>query len=427
MQEMIRADWCQDACPKLATFNKVYTLRGGRGLVQNIVLIGTDEDIELCAAQEAKFFADAGMMLSDVVCRDKTDRTSPQVYLLNNDKDLERNIGSLYFFKECDAKDKNEFDITGISKNDRFDFSEFINTLDFKELTQDMLYDFGIAAALEASIKETSLEQTVNNVLMAHYEEFDDNVCRIEVDFAWLNKGSIKNEPTITESIVSEPEKMEPEIIKEDTKHIIMSDTKINEPTINSEQHKVQAESEKKAETQQHKNETEKAVEEQNQNPVPAPVSKKQDSDFIVKTTLSADEDKKNRELLEVIRKQYKDTIDFIEKTCNSQWSIIKNRMQDELSSNQFKVQWCPAYLEISSDNSTELYRRLYELDIATKEFHKSVVHQVIHMGCAFCAHEWNEDVTFLSPGPHFIECPECYMERGFEKQEPKTISSGEE
>ena len=71
----------------------------------------------------------------------------------------------------------------------------------------------------------------------------------------------------------------------------------------------------------------------------------------------------------------------------------------------------------MSNDVTTDIYAALYELDEKTKEFHEGLIHQSITLGCPLCGKDWEEDITFLKKGIHYVECPNCYCERGFEKK----------
>ncbi len=149
--------------------------------------------------------------------------------------------------------------------------------------------------------------------------------------------------------------------------------------------------------------------------PKPTVIEKKK-QEYIVKEELTPEEEAANEKLLSDIRQLYEATIRFAEETCNSRYRIMINKMQDSVKTNIFKTQFCPMYLETSDDTSTELYKRLYDLDRATAAFQKNVVHQIYKIGCYQCNHNWIEDITFLEKKPHIIRCPECGAEYPFEK-----------
>ena len=148
--------------------------------------------------------------------------------------------------------------------------------------------------------------------------------------------------------------------------------------------------------------------------PTPVPVKKIQ---IQSKEILSEETKIENKALLQNIRSQYEDTLQFIKDLHNPQFTIFINLFSEALEHNVYTKQLCPTYLDISTDVSTELYARLYELDKVTIEFNKKLVHQTIHLGCPFCATEWDEDVTFLENGLHYTRCPKCDNERPFMKE----------
>jgi signal recognition particle GTPase len=149
--------------------------------------------------------------------------------------------------------------------------------------------------------------------------------------------------------------------------------------------------------------------------PKPKEVKKKKSS-FVVKEEVSSEEEKKNNELLQELRILYKSTIQYMTEMCNSQYRIIINKMQEAVDTNVFKQQFTKMYLDLSDDTSSELYKKLYEVDINTQKFHKEIVHQIKHLGCFNCGTEWDEDITFLEKGPHMVRCPKCYNSYPFEK-----------
>ena len=151
---------------------------------------------------------------------------------------------------------------------------------------------------------------------------------------------------------------------------------------------------------------------------VPAPVkSAAKKITFQSKEELTDEDKALNKELLHNIRAQYEETLQFIRDGHSPQFTIFINMIEEVLDTNVYTKQWCPLYLEISDDLSSELYARLYALDKATAEFNKKLIHQVYPIGCPFCANNWEEDITFVSPGLHFVRCPKCGNERGYEKK----------
>ena len=127
---------------------------------------------------------------------------------------------------------------------------------------------------------------------------------------------------------------------------------------------------------------------------VPAPVKVKKIS-FQSKEVLTEEDKKQNAELLHKIRSKYEQALQFVTDLHSPQFTLFINLFREALDNNKYTKQWCPMYLEISDDLTTELYAKLYELDQITAEFNKKLIHQVLHIGCPFCVTEWNEDITF--------------------------------
>ena len=135
---------------------------------------------------------------------------------------------------------------------------------------------------------------------------------------------------------------------------------------------------------------------------------------------LSLEEDNKNYELLQRIKERYNEVYDFIYETRNPTWKSIMYKIRESIDKNKFTEQYCPMYLALSDDISTELYAKLYELDQETMQFQKNIVHMIENLGCVNCNEQWDEDVTFLPAGAHYITCPNCNAKRGYEKPEIK-------
>ena len=122
--------------------------------------------------------------------------------------------------------------------------------------------------------------------------------------------------------------------------------------------------------------------------------------------------------MLHKIRSKYEQALQFVTDLHSPQFTLFINLFREALDNNKYTKQWCPMYLEISDDLTTELYAKLYELDQITAEFNKKLIHQVLHIGCPFCVTEWNEDITFVDKGLHYTRCPNCNSERPFMKED---------
>lgn len=151
----------------------------------------------------------------------------------------------------------------------------------------------------------------------------------------------------------------------------------------------------------------------------PEPEVKRTENNMVVKNTITAEENARNIAMLKDIENQYMDARNLIDQMSDSRYRILGNKLADTMKDKTYgKTQWARQYLDVSDDVATELYAKLYNLDRQTKKFCKEVVHQVEHMGCPMCGKEWDEDVTFLRPGIHYILCPNCNSERPYEKRD---------
>lgn len=150
--------------------------------------------------------------------------------------------------------------------------------------------------------------------------------------------------------------------------------------------------------------------------PTPAPEPTIEEEEEVNTEPLTEDEEANNRVLLEKVRKAYKDCLAAIDESCNTLFVPIKNRIQESLNTNEYACELCYAYLEVTNDVSSYVYKKLYEADSIVDEFNNKVHRQYIRMGCPGCNNMWNEDITFLEKGLHEIHCPKCNMARLIDK-----------
>ena len=102
------------------------------------------------------------------------------------------------------------------------------------------------------------------------------------------------------------------------------------------------------------------------------------DYEFL-KEVLTEEDKKQHAELLHKIRSKYEQALQFVTDLHSPQFTLFINLFREALDNNKYTKQWCPMYLEISDDLTTELYAKLYELDQITAEFNKKLIHQVLH------------------------------------------------
>lgn len=146
--------------------------------------------------------------------------------------------------------------------------------------------------------------------------------------------------------------------------------------------------------------------------PVPTKKNNVLDS---AKDSLSEEENERNWALLNQLIDKHNQCIKIIDDSYNTGFYPIKSTLQECVNKKVFNRQYCRIYMDISNDYTTELYNNLYELDQMVQDFHKSVVRKKLHLGCPNCGSEWDEDLTFLTPGIHEVSCPKCDMSRRIE------------
>ena len=62
--------WCKEFCPEMATYNKVYKIKRGKGLLNHIKLVGDKKQVKYCEKKEREYFAQTnvgaeGMSITD--------------------------------------------------------------------------------------------------------------------------------------------------------------------------------------------------------------------------------------------------------------------------------------------------------------------------------------------------------------------------
>lgn len=421
MELTINPEWCKDFCPELAVYNKVFVKRSGKGLFSNITFIGPDECVASVIEKEKDFFNENNICV--VITDNKTAMSEAEGTVV-----IHRHGCAHTRVNAFDVSSYKEFIVDDLFK--RFD-------LDFSHIDKDKLFK-------KYKLKDLDQDELVNNVLLNHYTHFDDDILR-EADFEWI-KVHTKNSPSVDdfEDVVNSEQAKDAVVAaeaeeskkatatKESAEDMAVKDpeeesTVVKESEENiavKEPEKNSAAAEKPADentitTEPEKDSTAVTEPDEDENAVPkptVPIAKKNDG-YKIKDSLTEEEAARNAELLSGLVVEYKNTIDYITELKNARWNIMLNKMKDCVKNSTFNQQWCVLYLNMSDDTANELYSRLYELDEKTKKFHKEIVHQVEHLHCPICEKDSEEDITFLSKGLHFIECPHCYAKRPIEKK----------
>ena len=450
MKETMEWSWCKEFCPEMATYNKVYKIKKGKGLLNHIKLVGDKKQVKYCEKKEREYFAqiDAGI---DVI------------FVSGNEYNGPKNV---FDVSECRVPNKYGKVIkeTGLNYNED-NLDEIIGNKDLSGFSN---------------------EEIVNNILLAHYDKSDDEVL-YPADFSWApDRTDTDNEPVSealkekdvsdiqdelqlqeTQEEIQEPEqepanepeksselKKEPQVEQTDERekkndghreYIRPEDSRLEgsasknlgKPSYLNHGHEQKPERkgmfskiQKKQETETVKLKEQKSESREDDSKInyaeeekkpPVPEVKRTENDMIVKETITAEENARNIAMLKDIESQYMDARNLIDQMSDSRYRILGNKLADTMKDKTYgKTQWARQYLDVSDNVATELYAKLYNLDRQTKKFCKEVVHQVEHMGCPMCGKEWDEDVTFLRPGIHYILCPNCNAERPYEKETPK-------
>lgn len=435
--------WCKEFCPEMATYNKVYKIKRGKGLLNHIKLVGDKKQVKYCEKKEREYFA-------------QTNVGAEVIFVNGNEYNGPKNV---FDVSECRVPNKYGKVIkeTGLSYNED-NLDEIIGNKDLSGFSN---------------------EEIVNNILLAHYDKTDDEVL-YPADFSWApdktdaddksatevleeeNTSDAQNEPQLQEKqeLANEFEetselKKEPQVEqmnnkdgeKDDNEHkeyVLPENSRLEGATSKSlgkpsslthnsekrpERKRMFSKTQKQQDAEAVRTEDEKSENKEDNKVVyaeeekrpPEPEVKRTENDMVVKNTITAEENARNIAMLKDIENQYMDARNLIDQMSDSRYRILGNKLADTMKDKTYgKTQWARQYLDVSDDVATELYAKLYNLDKQTKKFCKEVVHQVEHMGCPMCGKEWDEDVTFLRPGIHYILCPNCNAERPYEKETPK-------
>lgn len=415
--------------PKLDLINKMAYLRNGNVPISVVVLKGHKKNVEFVANKERGIL---GNYFS----------------ILKKGNNIKENVIN---FVPCDIESS---DISWLTKTHEiidvdsvsvFDWELFFKKLGLESISHNNFND--CTSEVEETLAE--IEDTiVTTVLYDHYEKYDHNIATDEdiqkIRFMMGLESSVtienvnvdsentvieNNSKTIIEETVPNASETEKSNFNTETllKDNIVSKLKSKEQKTISETNTVDVSAEAISDNTKDIETVSKNVapvnaeiEELKSNDdeiIPQPkISRKKKLALKSKAELTDEEIANNEQLLSEIRDLYKNTLQFMREMHNSQFKNIINMMQDELDNNAFKTQFTSMYLKTSEDTGTELYSRLYDVDVATRKFHKSVIHQIRHIACFNCGTEWDEEITFLKKGLHSVRCPHCFVSYPFEK-----------
>ena len=265
----------------------------------------------------------------------------------------------------------------------------------------------------------------IANTLICHFNRTTDLKFSPQ-DLKWLSaepaEGSEKEpvaaepETEMKESETTEPETTEPEATASEATEPEVTRTEATEPEPEATEPKATETEVIRPEATEPANMAARsqmfAAGAPNDPPVPTKKNNVLDS---AKDSLSEEENERNWALLHQLIDKHNQCIKIIDDSYNTSFYPIKSTLQECVNKKVFNRQYCRIYMDISNDYTTELYNNLYELDQMVQDFHKSVVRKKLHLGCPNCGSEWDEDLTFLTPGIHEVSCPKCDMSRRIE------------
>ena len=262
-----------------------------------------------------------------------------------------------------------------------------------------------------------NLGSTVVSTVLCHYSKHNDNTWHDD-DLDWMEDKKAESEvESKAELVEAEPVKQEPMHRTPVEQKIPVKETPVENPAAKPEPH---VEPAVEPATEDIPAETpvqpaRRVVKKNDETDVPVPETVEEDKDGTEKGVLTEEEKAKNAKLLSELKAEYQKVIDMIDDGYDTIFRPVQKKLKECVDTNTFNTQFCPLYLEFSSDVSSDLYAELYDLDEQTRTFREQVVHHIEHFGCPMCGTEWDEDLTFAPTGINTIHCPKCGAERPFE------------
>ena len=405
--------------PKLDLINKMALLRDGNVPVPIIVLVGSEQNLKEVLKLESAILT--------------------HFLVINTENDLKASLlnskGMIHFVSFTSEKKLNINEPYEIIHVDSFfNWNAFFQKLKLDGATEDLFSDFTFEMKSELKKNCTKI---LTQVLYAHYKVNDDNkITDADVkmirDLASknLNHENVQKSVTIAKSEKSSDSKNDSKngTERKDASSANTLAAKIvrarqtefpasNDSTKHNKNEHDETDSIERDEDNSKNLNAEDNNENDEMSDVPKPTETiNRASKIITKEELTKEEEKENERLLNELCTLYKSTIQFMTESCNAQYRIIINKMQDCLDTITFKQQFTKMYLDVSNDTGSELYKRLYDIDEATQRFQKTVIHQIKPLACYNCGAQWKEDITFLPKGIHSVRCPHCYNDYPFEK-----------
>ncbi len=401
----VTIDWCAKSVPLLHAFNRMFKLRHGDVPIQIIELRGTEDDIEYTIDMETEALYNEGLIKNNKAITDIKNTGSSQLFFLDSVNQLIPQQGCIYFVRKCcnDTLKYNSFDTTGAYAPGRFDYKELIEMLGFDGLSNEEIWLLPFELDLQHKVKE-DIRDVANKTMLRHFERDSSNKYD-PTDFDWVrietigisNTNFASQEMTMVDESLTEDEAEEDENTRLPFLQQVIKDANIAP--------------EKIAAFNSANDLTEKTKAQSNVSPV---INKR----INIKDRLTPEDKEYNQKNLQNIKEVYEQAIEYINSLSNSRYTIIRNTMRECVAKEQFNKQFTKMYSDISEDRSTDVYKHLYDLDVATINYQKSLIRQAVHLGCVACNYEWDEDITFMDKGIHYIKCPRCASSRPFEKED---------
>lgn len=266
------------------------------------------------------------------------------------------------------------------------------------------------------------LGSTVVSTVLCHYSKHNDNTWHDD-DLDWINSKAEAKAESGSVEVESEAEPVKQAPVHHRLANTPVKETPVEKPTVKPASHvepkRVESravesvEEDVPAETPAQP--ARRVVKKNDETDVPVPETVEEDKDGTEKGVLTEEEKAKNAKLLSELKAEYQKVIDMIDDGYDTIFRPVQKKLKECVDTNTFNTQFCPLYLEFSSDVSSDLYAELYDLDEQTRTFREQVVHHIEHFGCPMCGTEWDEDLTFAPTGINTIHCPKCGAERPFE------------
>lgn len=396
--------WCEDNY-ELLQLNRLIKVRKRNIPIRAIKLVGDAEEVEYVGIQEVKTFSES------LICYVKEETTRDdiiaawnhhQILFFGESKYTSDTAFKTLITKELAGADVLTVDVRGMNAGILID--RFIKDLQLEgaEMIKDLVADKQVF--IEKLKKDYA--GTLMNVLLANVSHSRDGVFSPNdmIGITPLKQTDDFDPNDIGEKNVDEIHSAEKAPAANPAEEEVGSN---QAPASSPSEDVAQVESDQQVDSGENDCDN-----------IPIPSQKSSDNDNAnCKSELTEEEKKRNEALLSALEDHYYKVSAMIKGSKDNRFANLAQRIDSAVKNKSFNTQWCPIYLDVSDDISTELYAALYELDKETLDFNNQIVRQKMHLECLFCGNEWEEDVTFRPSGIFFAECPKCAGTRPIEKE----------